>query len=81
MRLKKERDFLHRGPKKFDRKWIMIALKDPYIYMLGLAFFTSSVAINGFGVFLPTIILGLGYEALKVNYMVSKCPHWVWKSY
>lgn len=70
MRLKKEREFLHRGPKKFDRKWIKIALTDPYVYMLGLAFFTSSVAINGFGVFLPTIILGLGYQALKVNYMV-----------
>ncbi|KAK5163861.1 uncharacterized protein LTR77_010255 [Saxophila tyrrhenica] len=69
MKLKKGRDFLHRGQQKFDRKWIRLTLKDPYVYMLGLAFFTSSVAINGFGVFLPTIILGLGFEALKVNYM------------
>ncbi|KAF7553558.1 hypothetical protein G7Z17_g3525 [Cylindrodendrum hubeiense] len=60
MRLKKQRDFIHRGEDKFERKWVMIALKDPFVYMLGIAFFTSSVAINGFGVFLPTIIQGLG---------------------
>ena len=70
MRLKKQRDFMHRGAEKFDRKWIKLALTDPFVYMLGLAFFTSSVAINGFGVFLPTIIQGLGFAALQVNYMV-----------
>ncbi len=74
MRLKRERDYLHRGPTKFDKKWIKPALTDPFVLLLGLAFFTSSVAINGFGVFLPTIILGLGFEALKVNYMVSLHP-------
>lgn len=60
MRLKKERDFMIRGAEKFERKWIKIALTDPFVYLLGIAFFTSSVAINGFGVFLPTIISGLG---------------------
>jgi MFS family permease len=60
MRLKKERDFMLRGKDAFDRKWIKIALTDPFVYLLGIAFFTSSVAINGFGVFLPTIISGLG---------------------
>lgn len=74
MRLKRERDYLHRGPTKFEKKWIKPALTDPFVLLLGLAFFTSSVAINGFGVFLPTIILGLGFEALKVNYMVSPHP-------
>jgi amino acid transporter len=60
MRLKKQRDFMHRGEAKFERKWIRIALTDPFVWLLGVAFFTSSVAINGFGVFLPTIIQGLG---------------------
>ncbi|KAK5125287.1 hypothetical protein LTR85_000963 [Meristemomyces frigidus] len=60
MRLKKERDFMLRGEEKFERKWIKAALTDPFVYLLGIAFFTSSVAINGFGVFLPTIIAGLG---------------------
>ncbi|KUL89609.1 hypothetical protein ZTR_00610 [Talaromyces verruculosus] len=69
MRLKKQRDIIHRGDEKFDRKWIKIALTDPFVYFLGIAFFTSSVAINGFGVFLPTILAGLGYASLSVNYM------------
>ena len=60
MRMKKERDYLIRGEEKFEHKWIKIALLDPFVYLLGIAFFTSSVAINGFGVFLPTIIYGLG---------------------
>lgn len=60
MRLRKERDFKFRGAEKFDRKWIKLALTDPFVYLLGIAFFTSSVAINGFGVFLPTILAGLG---------------------
>jgi MFS family permease len=57
---KKQRDYLIRGESKFDRKWIKLTLTDPFVYLLGVAFFTSSVAINGFGVFLPTIISGLG---------------------
>lgn len=64
MRLKKQRDFVHRGEAKFERKWTKIALTDPFVYLLGIAFFTSSIAINGFGVFLPTIIQGLGFVSL-----------------
>jgi MFS family permease len=60
MRLKKMRDMALRGDEGFDRKWIKIALTDPFVWLLGVAFFTSSVAINGFGVFLPTIISGMG---------------------
>jgi MFS family permease len=55
MRLKKRR-----GEDKLDRKWIKITLTDSFVYLLSIAFFTSSVAINGFSVFLPTIISGLG---------------------
>ncbi|KAE9970549.1 hypothetical protein BLS_004863 [Venturia inaequalis] len=69
MRMKKKRHYMIRGEEKFDHKWIKIALTDPFVYLLGIAFFTSSVAINGFGVFLPTIISGLGFADLKVNYM------------
>lgn len=60
MRLKKIRDYVIRGEAKFDRKWIKIAVMDPFVWLLGVAFFILSVAINGFGVFLPTIISGLG---------------------
>jgi MFS family permease len=62
MRQKKRRDFILQGSgeDKFNRKWIKITLTDPFVYLLSIAFFTSSVAINGFSVFLPTIISGLG---------------------
>lgn len=60
MRLKRERDYCLRGEQKFDWKWARESLKDPFVYLLGTAFFTSSVAINGFNVFLPSIIDGLG---------------------
>lgn len=60
MRLKRIRDHAIRGDPRFNRKWIKIALQEKFVWMLGIAFFTSSVAINGFGVFLPTIIQGLG---------------------
>ncbi|KAL2833849.1 major facilitator superfamily domain-containing protein [Aspergillus cavernicola] len=69
MRLKRQRDQVHRGDGTLDRKWVKLALTDPFVYLLGIAFFTSSVAINGFGVFLPTILAGLGYASLSVNYM------------
>jgi MFS family permease len=63
MCLKKRRDFILQRKDKFDRsdyKWIKITLADPFVYLLGIACFSSSVAINGFGIFLPTIISGLG---------------------
>ncbi len=60
MALRKKRDAIFRGSDKFDPKWIRIALTDPFVWLAGVAFFTSSVAITGFGVFLPTIIKGFG---------------------
>lgn len=69
MCLKKRQDFILHGQDKFDRKWIKITLTDPFVYLLSIAFFTSSIAINGFSVFLPTIISGLGYASIRVNFM------------
>jgi MFS family permease len=60
MVLRKQRDALYRGKNESLRTWIKPSFTDPYVYMLGIAFFTSSIAITGFGVFLPTIIQGLG---------------------
>ncbi|KAF2666229.1 high-affinity nicotinic acid transporter-like protein [Microthyrium microscopicum] len=69
MCMKKERDRALRGGDMSNRKWIKLTLTDPFVYLLGVAFFTSSVAINGFSVFLPTIIAGMGYASIRVNYM------------
>ncbi|KAF9882166.1 putative high-affinity nicotinic acid transporter protein [Colletotrichum karsti] len=69
MVLRKQKNMAFRGEDGFDKKWIKLAFTDPFIYIAGAAFFTSSVAITGFSIFLPTIIKGLGYASLKVNYM------------
>lgn len=61
MRMRKERDAVFKGDDKFDKKWIKLAATDPFVYCAGAAFICSSVAIFGFGLFLPTIIRGLGY--------------------
>ena len=60
MELRKVRDMAYRGEDEVGRKWVNLALTDPFIYVAGAAFFTSSVAISGFSIFLPTIIKGLG---------------------
>lgn len=67
MRPKKARDIDIRGSDRFEKQWIKIALLDPFVWLLGVAFFTSSVTINGFGVFLPTIIQGMGYVLITYS--------------
>ncbi|KAF4965346.1 hypothetical protein FSARC_6841 [Fusarium sarcochroum] len=69
MRVRRLRDSHYRGGDESNKIWIKPALTDPFVWLLGIAFFTSSVAITGFGVFLPTIIAGLGYESLQIQYM------------
>ncbi|KAF2799763.1 MFS general substrate transporter [Melanomma pulvis-pyrius CBS 109.77] len=69
MALRKIRDAAYRGEDGFEFKWIKLTFKDAHVYLAGAGFFFSSVAISGFNVFLPTIIRGLGYASLKVNYM------------
>lgn len=59
MRLRKQRDAFFKGTDEFEWKWVKAALADPFIYVASIAFFTSSVAIFGFGTFLPTILKGL----------------------
>ncbi|KEY64541.1 hypothetical protein S7711_03607 [Stachybotrys chartarum IBT 7711] len=69
MRLRKERDNVYKGEDKFEWKWVRLALTDPFVYVASLAFFTSSVAIFGYGMFLPTLIRGFGYDSFQANYL------------
>lgn len=69
MRLRKQRDIIYKGDDKFDWKWVKEAVSDPFIYVASMAFFTSSVAIFGYGTFLPTLIRGFGYNAFQANYL------------
>lgn len=69
MEQRKIRDTIYKGDDKFDWKYARMALKDPFIYLASLSFFCSSIAIFGFGTFLPTIINGLGYSTFQANYL------------
>jgi MFS family permease len=69
MRMRKERDATYKGVDKFEWKWVRMALTDPFVYVASLAFFTSSVAIFGYGMFLPTLIRGFGYDSYQANYL------------
>ncbi|CAG8957289.1 hypothetical protein HYFRA_00010712 [Hymenoscyphus fraxineus] len=69
MVLRKKRDILHKWDDQFEWRWVKEALTDPFVYIASLAFFTSSVAIFGFGTFLPTIIKGFGYSSFEANYL------------
>jgi hypothetical protein len=60
MALRKIRNAAFRGEEKFDKKYVKLALTDSFMWLASIAFFFSSVAIFGFGTFLPTIIKGLG---------------------
>lgn len=60
MRARKLKNATYNGEDKFDWKWIKMAVTDPFVYMASFSFFCSSIAIFGFGTFLPTIIRGMG---------------------
>lgn len=69
MVLRKKRDAVYKGSDDFEWKWVKEAVTDPFVYLAGVAFFTSSVAIFGFSTFLPTIIRGFGYTSYQANYL------------
>ena len=70
MRLRKQRDAAYKGADdEFRWSYVREALTDPFIYVASLAFFTSSVAIFGYGTFLPTLIRGFGYDQFEANYL------------
>ncbi|PGH09889.1 hypothetical protein AJ80_07599 [Polytolypa hystricis UAMH7299] len=69
MRARKERDAIYKGEEKFEWKYVKMAFLDPFIYVAGAGLFLASIPLFGFNTFLPTIIRGLGYDALQANYL------------
>jgi sugar phosphate permease len=61
MVLRKKRDIVYKGDDVFDWKYAKMASTDPFVYLASFVFLFSSVAIFGFGTFLPTIIKGFGF--------------------
>ncbi|KAL1301875.1 hypothetical protein AAFC00_006057 [Neodothiora populina] len=69
MRARKQRDIVNRGTDESPMKYTKMALTDVCVYAAAICLFCSSIAIFGFGTFLPTIIKGLGYTSLQANYL------------
>lgn len=60
MRARKFRDIANRGTDESPMKHSRMALTDTCVYVAAVCLFCCSIAIFGFGTFLPTIIEGLG---------------------
>ncbi|KAK6008156.1 hypothetical protein QM012_000059 [Aureobasidium pullulans] len=66
---RKHRNLVTRGTEEFSWSHVRVAFTDPIIYIASASFFSASIALFGFGTFLPTIIKGLGYTSLQANYL------------
>ncbi|THZ50704.1 high-affinity nicotinic acid transporter [Aureobasidium pullulans] len=66
---RKQRNLVNRGTEEFSWEHVKVAFTDPIIYIASASFFSASIALFGFGTFLPTIIKGLGYTSLQANYL------------
>lgn len=60
MRAIRERDALHRGSDKFSWEYVTMAFTDIMVWVAAVSLFCAGVPLFGFGIFLPTIIKGLG---------------------
>lgn len=48
---------------------VKMALTDPFVYLASISLFCSSIAMFGFGTFLPTLLKAMGYTGLAPNYL------------
>ncbi|RFN44813.1 allantoate transport protein [Fusarium flagelliforme] len=69
MKLIKERNNPFKETVKFSWKQVGMAVTDPLIWLASIALFCSSIALFGFGTFLPTLLKGLDYTSLQANYL------------
>ncbi|KAK2041103.1 major facilitator superfamily transporter, partial [Colletotrichum somersetense] len=65
----KERGQPLKEKSSFSRSQLVMAITDPFVYLASVALFCSSIALFGFGTFLPTLLKGLGYSSLQANYL------------
>lgn len=65
----KERNHPFKESTSFEWSQVFLALTDPFLYVASAALFCSSIALFGFGTFLPTLLKGMGYTSLEANYL------------
>lgn len=70
MMARRANDAIFKGTEeKLDWSDIRNAVFEPFVWLGGITLFANSTATLGFGVFLPTIIRGMGYTNLQANYL------------
>ncbi|EKJ72338.1 hypothetical protein FPSE_07458 [Fusarium pseudograminearum CS3096] len=69
MNIIKERNNPFKETEEFSWKQVGMAVTDPLIWLASVALFCSSIALFGFGTFLPTLLRGLDYSSLQANYL------------
>ncbi|PIL29683.1 MFS general substrate transporter [Ganoderma sinense ZZ0214-1] len=62
------------GSKKFKRKFIVQAIKEPKAYLFASLFFLSAIPGASFSTFLPTIINGMGFSSTNAQ-ILTLPPH------
>ncbi|RVX68599.1 hypothetical protein B0A52_07026 [Exophiala mesophila] len=69
MRARRARDASYAGGNDFSWKYVSMAFSDIHVYVAAICLFCASIPATGFAVFLPTILVGLGYTSLQANYL------------
>ncbi|KAH6989370.1 major facilitator superfamily domain-containing protein [Ilyonectria sp. MPI-CAGE-AT-0026] len=69
MKDRRARDIAYTGSDEFSWSYVWMAVTDTMVWAAALSLFCAGVPLFGFGTFLPTIIRGLGFESLQVNYL------------
>jgi len=65
----KEQNQPFKETKALEWSQVLMALTDPFLYLASVSLFCSSIALFGFGTFLPTLLKGMGYTSLEANYL------------
>ncbi|KPI39076.1 putative transporter [Cyphellophora attinorum] len=70
---RRRRDAAYKGDDKLSWSDVKLAFTDPMVVIAGLALFCAGIPLFGFGIFLPTIIRGMGFATLQVNLLTIPC--------
>lgn len=70
-----KRDMAYVGSEEFSWSFVWMALTDIIVWAAALSLFCAGIPLFGFGIFLPTIIRGMGYVNANIPppYMLIIC--------
>ena len=60
MEERRRRDVAYTGPDEFSLSYVWMAFTDVMVWVAAFSLFCAGIPLFGFGIFLPTIIRGLG---------------------